>query len=116
MTVIERLRIVGGRARVFETIAVAERMFPGLDKVAGRALPNELYPLYETRFGVRVVRAEERLKAVAADPREAKALAIAAGAPLLEIDRVAMTYGDVPVEWRLSHCDTVAHFYLSTLR
>lgn len=116
VTVIERLRIIGGVARVFETIVVAERMFPGLDGLAGRTLPNELYPLYESRFGVRVMRADERLKAVAAGPREAEALAVAVGGPVLAIDRVAMTYGDVPVEWRLSHCNTAAHFYLSALR
>jgi len=116
VTVIERLRLIGGVPRAFETIVVAEGMFPGLPERAGHALPNELYPLYETGFGVRVVRAEERLKAVAAGPREAEALAVVAGAPLLEIDRVAMTYGDVPVEWRRTRCDTAAHFYRSELR
>lgn len=116
VTVVERLRLIGGVPRAIETIVVAERMFPGLSERADHTLPNELYPLYETQFGVRVVRAEERLKAVAAGPREAEALAVAEGAPLLEIDRVAMTYGDVPVEWRLTRCDTTAHFYLSELR
>lgn len=116
VTVVERLRIIDGAPQVFETIVVSDTMFPGLCDFLGRALPNELYPLYETQFGVRVVRAEERLKAVAASPREAEALILPVGAPLLEIDRVAMTYGDVPVEWRRSRCNTEDHFYLSRLR
>lgn len=116
VTVIERLRVIGGAPRAFETIIIAERMFPGLREQVGRQLPNELYPFYETQFGIRVVRAEEKLKAVRASAREAEVLAVADGAPLLEIDRLAMTYGDVPVEWRCTRCDTAAHFYRSELR
>jgi len=116
VSVIERLRVIGGAPRAFETIVVADHLFPGLRVRIGRALPNELYPFYETRFGIRVVRAEERLKAVAAGPSEAAALSVEIGAPLLEIDRIAMTYGDHPVEWRRTRCDTAVHFYRSELR
>jgi len=116
VTVIERLRVIGGAVRAIETIMVPEERFRGLGAMRGEDLPNELYPLYETRYGVRVIRAEERLKAVAADAREAEALGVTVGSPLLEIDRTAMTYADVPVEWRRSRCNTEKHFYFSALR
>lgn len=115
VAVLERLRIIGGNALVFETIVVAESIFPNLCETVRDAVPNEMYPHYETEYGVRVVRAVERLRAVAANSREAESLKIGFGTPLLEIDRVAMTYGDVPVEWRRSRCNTEEHFYLSEL-
>lgn len=116
VVVIERLRTFAGAARIFETIVVAGATFPNLCADLSESPANELYPLYESLYGIRVVRAEERLKAVAADDREAEFLGVQAGTPLLEIDRVAMTYGDVPVEWRCSRCNTADHFYLSLLR
>lgn len=114
--VLERLRTIKNHAKIFETIVVAHAMFPNLCTNLLEASPNELYPLYESEYGIRVVRAEERLKAVAADSREAECLGLETGTPLLEIDRVAMTFGDAPVEWRRSHCNTRDHFYLSHLR
>ncbi|MBC8159458.1 MAG: GntR family transcriptional regulator [Alphaproteobacteria bacterium] len=116
VSVVERLRTLDGTTRVFETVVVSEQMFPKLCETLRDSLPNEMYPHYETEYGVRVVCAREHLRAVAADPREAEFLDIAPGAPMLEIDRIAMTYGDQPVEWRRSRCDTQDHFYLSMLR
>ena len=79
--------------------------FPGIEK---RHLPNNLYELYRSEFGVTLVRATEHLKAVAATRREAKHLAVAVGAPLLSIDRVAFGIDGRPVEWRRSLCRTDA--------
>ncbi len=58
-----------------------------------------------------VYRAAERLRAVAADAREAELLAVAPGTPLLEIDRLATTLDGAAVEWRLSRCRTDACHY-----
>ncbi len=114
--VLERLRTIGEEARIFETVVVAHSLFPGLCSDLIEASPNELYPLYESKYGIRVVRAEERLRAVPASAREAEFLEIQEGTPLLEIDRIAMTFGDDPVEWRRSRCNTADSFYLSQLR
>jgi GntR family transcriptional regulator len=115
VVVLERLRTFDGEARIFETIIVAASTFPDLCSNLRGSQPNELYPIYESLYGIRVVRAEERLKAVAAEKREAEFLGVEPGTPLLEIDRIAMTYGDAPVEWRRSRCLTADHFYLSLL-
>ncbi len=116
VAVVERLRTLDGIARVFETVVVSEDVFPDLCETLRDALPNEMYPHYEAAYGVRVVCAQERLRAVRANSREAQSLDVEVGAPLLEIDRIAMTYGDAPVEWRRSRCDTRDYFYLSSLR
>jgi GntR family transcriptional regulator len=94
-----------------ETITVPDALFPGLDP----ATEEVLYTLYERQFGVTIVRADERLRAVAASAEEAELLAIKAGSPLIEIERTAHTFHDQPVELRVSRFDTHHHHYLSKL-
>jgi len=110
---IRRIRELGGRPVIAEHIVLPARLFPGLGQ--DDELPNELYQLYEETYGVTIHRAVEELRAVAAGRTEARHLGVAAGAPLLEIDRLAETVDGTPVEWRLSRCDTRAHHYLSEI-
>jgi len=74
-----------------------------------------MYSMYETEYGIRMIRAEERLTAVAASGEVAEALHLKLGAPLLSIERVSYTYGDRPMEWRLGLCLTDDHHYMSEL-
>ena len=76
---------------------------------------GSVYSFYETVFGVRMIRAEERLRAVAADSVAAAHLKVAAGTPLLRVDRIAFTYGDQPVEWRRGLCVTDDFSYFNEL-
>jgi GntR family transcriptional regulator len=112
---IERLRALRCAPVIFERITLPATLFPGLDLAVGRELPDELYILYQQRFGVTVTRAEERLRAVAADPRDAEVLGLAAGTPLLEIDRIARGLDGSPIEWRLSRCNSARHHYYSEI-
>ena len=109
---VERVRFVGGAAAIVERIAVAEALYPGL---ADRALPNNLYELYAAEFGVTIAAATERLKAVAAGPREAEHLGVAPGTPLLAIDRTARAIDGRIAEWRVSLCRTDDLHYLCEL-
>jgi GntR family transcriptional regulator len=110
---IERLRSLAGRVCIVERIVLPRSLFPAIEK---RALPNNLYELYRSDFGVTMVRASEKLKAVAAGKREAKHLGLAPGAPLLSIDRRAIAADGRPAEWRVSLCRTDRSHYLSDLR
>ncbi len=110
---IERVRTLAGSLCVIELITLARGQFPGIEK---RQLPNNLYELYRSAFGVTIVRATERLKAVAATAREAKHLGLKLGDPLLSVDRVAYAIDGRPVEWRRSLCRTDTIHYLSDLR
>jgi GntR family transcriptional regulator len=62
-----------------------------------------------------MIRAEERLRAVAADGVAATHLRVAKGSPLLCVDRIAFTYGDKPVEWRRGLCVTDGYSYFNEL-
>jgi GntR family transcriptional regulator len=59
-----------------------------------------LYGLFESEFGTRMIRAEERIRAVGADPDAAELLGVAPQTPLLSVERASFTYGDKPVEMR----------------
>jgi GntR family transcriptional regulator len=62
-----------------------------------------------------MLKARERLRAVSADAASAAILGVAAGAPLLAVDRVAYTFGERPVELRRGLCATRHHHYLNEL-
>jgi GntR family transcriptional regulator len=109
---IERLRSLAGRICILERIVLPRALFPTIEK---RDLPNNLYELYRSVFGVTVVRAQERLKAIIATKRDAKVLALPPGVPLLSIDRRAFAADGRPVEQRLSLCHTDTLHYFSDL-
>lgn len=114
VVVVERLRIIGGRPIIFETITVSEKRFPGLCSFED-SLPNELYPLYESQFQTRVIRADECIRAVPANAREAEALGVEVGMPLLEVERTAISINENPVELRRSRCLTRNHYYQNAI-
>jgi len=104
-----------GRARIVDDITLPAELFPGLNEKVFRARPNNIYHLYQSRYGINVLRTDERLRAVLAQREDAQLLGVAADSPLLEIRRVALTFRDRPVELRLSRVDTAQHVYHNTL-
>jgi GntR family transcriptional regulator len=51
---------------------------------------------------------------VIASAEDARLIRVEAGAPLLEVRRVALTFRDRPVELRISRVDTTDHDYHNT--
>jgi GntR family transcriptional regulator len=100
IVVIRRLLRFGGEPAVFDEIYLPGDLFADLTLDVLKAGEKSLYSLFESRYGVRMIRADERLRAVPADPVSARVLQIAEGNPLLLVERVTYTYGNKPVEWR----------------
>jgi GntR family transcriptional regulator len=100
---------------VFDQIYLAGDLFEGLTLEALRGGERSLYSLFESDFGVRMINAEEHLRAVAADPESAGMLGVAVGDPLLLVERTAYTYGNKPVEWRRGLYYTRNHYYRNDL-
>jgi len=103
-----RIRSIEGRPVVAETLSLPEALFPGLSDME---LPNNLYGLYAMSFGLSVASTTEKLKAVSATSEDASALQVAPGTALLEIDRVAFSLDQTPIEWRVSLCLTETMHY-----
>jgi GntR family transcriptional regulator len=100
LILIRRRLSVGGRPVELDEARIPAALFKGFTPAALSAQEGMLYSSYERLFGVRIVKAREQLKAVAADAEAASLLAVAPGSPLLQVDRVASTYDDRAVELR----------------
>lgn len=100
---------------VVDEIYLPGEIFQGLTLEVLQDWRGSLYSLFETRFGLRMIRAEERLRAVAADRSTAEILQVTEGKPLLSVERVTFSYADKPVEWRRGLYLTDDHYYLNEL-
>ncbi len=112
---VQRVLLFGGRPLIHEHLVLPGDAFAGLDATTIGDWQGSMYSLFETRFGVRMIRAEERLTAVASPAAVSGLLDVASGSPLLAVERVAYTYEDVPMEWRLGHYLTAGYHYLAAL-
>jgi GntR family transcriptional regulator len=74
-----------------------------------------LYRLFEAEFAVHMIRADERLRAVGASAEDAALLEVAAGTPLLSVERIAYSWGEQPVELRRGLYRTERHYYRNAL-
>ncbi|MGA0600161.1 GntR family transcriptional regulator [Caulobacter sp. KR2-114] len=110
---IQRVRLIEGRPAISETIIVPASLFPGLE---GRLpLPNTLYSLYQTAYGINITQAHEELRADLATEDDHQRLDIAPGSPILHIDRLAFSLQDRKVEWRISRVAAGDLVYAVTL-
>ena len=90
-------------------------LFGGLNAERLQAWRGPMYRLFEAEFAVQMIRAEEKLRAVAASVDEAALLAVAPATPLLSVERLSFTYGDRPVELRRGLYHTADHHYRNEL-
>ena len=112
---IKRLLSFSQRPVIFDHVIVPASPFKGLNASKVQEYNGSLYRMYETLYGIRMIRASERLTAVSATPELAKYLNVEEGFPLLRIERISYTYGDKPMEWRLGLCVTDDHHYTTEL-
>ncbi len=112
---IKRVLVIGGRPLILDHIIVPSSEFSGLSAKQIDDYKGALYRMYEQEYGIRMIGAHEEIKAVAAEAETAEALDLAEGAPVHQIERVAYTYGDRPLEWRLGLCHTDQYHYHNEL-
>ena len=100
---------------VLDDIWLPSALFKGLTVERLAAHRGPMYGLFEAEFGVRMIRAEEKIRAVEADAASAELLALTPGSPLLSVERLSMTYDDKPVELRRGLYSTASHYYRNDL-
>ncbi len=112
---VKRVLAFGGAPAIVEELWLPGGPFKGLtvDILSGDRGP--MYALFEAQFGVRMVRAQEKIKAVGADAETADLLGVAAGSPLLSVERLAFTYNDEPMELRRGLYRTDTRHYRNEL-
>lgn len=115
IVMLRRLLRFEGKPIVIEEMYLPGEVFPGLSMEVIKDWHGSLYSLFESRFGVRMIRAEEKVRAVAADKTVAELLNVTENTPLLSVERLAFTYGDKPVEWRRGLYSTADYYYANEL-
>jgi GntR family transcriptional regulator len=109
-----RLRLQGD-AVIYERLTLPATLFKGLTDKRFRERPGTIYQLYQSDFGITVLRARERARAGAADRHVVRVLGLPLGAPVMQVRRTALTFGDRPVEHRISIINTAHHDYVNVL-
>jgi GntR family transcriptional regulator len=112
---VHRVLSFQGAPTILEDLWLPGGPFKGLTLETLAQHQGPMYALFETQFGVRMVRAEEKIKAVAADEQAAERLGVPTGFPLLSVERVAYTYNDIPMELRRGLYRTDHHHYRNEL-
>lgn len=106
---------LAGEPVIYDEIVIAAARFPGLTEALFSARKGTIYGLYQSRYGINVVRISERLSAGQPDAGIAGVLGVRTTSPILVIKRVAYTYHHAPVELRTSWVNTERHEYSSDL-
>ncbi len=97
---VRRLLLNDQEPVVLDDIFLPGQLFKGLTAERMQTSVGPMYRLFEAEFGVRMIRAEEKIRAVSATADQAQLLRVGLGAPLLSVERLSFTYGDRPVELR----------------
>jgi len=100
---------------ILDEIYISTIPFKGLNAEMINQKKGSLYRLYESNYGIQMLNADEKIKAVSAEAEVSKLLNIKKGHPILGIERVSYTYGNKPIEWRLGLCLTDEYHYQTEL-
>jgi len=93
---VRRLRLADGTPILIEHSLFPARHCPGLLE---SRLDGSLYDLLDEKYGLRPHRAKESMEPVTAGVREAEALGVAEGAPLMLVERTAYAKSGTPLEF-----------------
>jgi GntR family transcriptional regulator len=112
---VRRVLSFAGTPTILEDMWLPGNTFKGLNAEQMAGYHGPTYAMFEVEFGVRMVRAEEKIRAVAADAASAALLKVEQQTPLLSVERIAYTYNDVPMELRRGLYRTDMHHYRNEL-
>lgn len=112
---VQRVLLFSGVATILEDLWLPGTPFKRLHAEQLERFKGPTYALYEEQFGISMVRAEEKLKAVMPTPAESSLLEVAPGTALLQVERLAYTYNDQPMELRRALYRTDRRHYRNTL-
>ena len=112
---VRRVLSFANRPTILEDLWLPGGPFKGLTAERLSAYHGPMYALFETEFGVRMVRATEKIRAVLPDSGQSSLLKIKQNTPLLSVERIAFTYNDAPMEMRRGLYLTDTHHYRNEL-
>jgi len=96
----KRIRTTQNKPFVIEDIYISCERFRGIETLT--LDQRLLYPVYNEKFSTPIIWAEEYLQPESASSEAAEILGIRPNNPVMCVERIAYTHGDLPVEWRRS--------------
>ena len=99
---LQRTRTLDSRAVFSEDIWLPASRFGKLLELDLATFGNLLYPFYEQECGQMIASAQETLSVEPANSSAAALLGIADNAPVVVIERIALSYDRSPLEYRIS--------------
>ncbi|MDA0830710.1 MAG: GntR family transcriptional regulator [Proteobacteria bacterium] len=112
---IKRVLTFNRKPLILDFIKVPASSFRGLSPEMIIEKNGAMYRMYETDFGIQMLHAKEKIRAIAANMETSNLLCVSQDAPVLSVERVSFTYDNKPIEWRLGFCLTENHHYASEL-
>ena len=113
---LRRVLSFAGEPTILEDIWLPGGPFKGLTAERLTDYDGPMYALFETEFGVRMVRAQEQIRAVLPDAEQSRRLGVTTQTPLLSVERVAFTYDGKAMEMRRGLYRTDKHYYRNELQ
>ena len=95
---VRRMLLSERKPVVLDDIWLPGRLFKELTAERLASYEGPMYALFEAAFGVQMIRAEEKIRAVAANAASAALLEVPVGSPLLSVERRSLTFGERPVD------------------
>ena len=112
---IKRVLTFNEKPLILDLIKVPAASFRGLTPGKIIEKKGSMYRMYEADFGIQMLHAKEKIRAVIASPDAAELLGVSIGSPILSVERTSFTYDNKAFEWRLGLCLTENHHYATEL-
>jgi GntR family transcriptional regulator len=112
---VRRILEFADKPQVLDELWLASNAFKGLSAERIEQFNGPLYGLFEAEFGVRMIRAEERISAQKIGKNEAELLNMEVGAPVLVVDRTSYTYEGAAIEFRRGFYKTESFHYFNEI-
>jgi len=109
--VLKNVTRLSGTPVAVSEFAIPQKLFPKMTKQMFLNSALAPFGLYQKLYGISIIRTVERLFAVTPGAMAVEHLSVPKGMPVLEVHRVAYTFGDVPVELRRTQVLTTNHCY-----
>ena len=112
---IKRVLTFNEKPLILDLIKVPAASFRGLTPEKVIEKKGSMYRMYETDFGIQMLHAKEKIRAVTASAEAAELLGVSVDSPILSVERTSFTYDNKAIEWRLGLCLTENHHYATEL-
>ena len=112
---IDNLRLINGHPVMYDRLWLPHKKFSKLTQKGFENRLGSIYSLYQTQFGLTVVRIKEHVEAIKVPEFVREELGLKKTDAILKITRFAYTYGDELIEYRNRYVNTNLSLYQNEL-